>query len=34
MIIFYFAELVKIVLSFLLALLQVDTQIASALRPW
>lgn len=34
MIVFYFAELAKIVLSFLLALLQVDTQIASALRPW
>ena len=34
MIVFYFAELAQIVLSFLLALLQVDTKIASALRLW
>jgi hypothetical protein len=30
----YVVELAKIALSFLLALLQVDAQIASALRPW
>lgn len=34
MIEFYFAELAQIVLSCLLALLQVDAQIAAALRPW
>ena len=34
MIVFYFTELARIALSFLLALLQVDAQIAAALRPW
>jgi hypothetical protein len=34
MIDFYFVELAQIVLSFLLALLQVDAQIAAALRLW
>ena len=34
MIDFYFAELAQVVLSFLLALLQMDAQIAAALRLW
>jgi hypothetical protein len=34
MIDFYFVELAQVVLSLLLALLQVDAQIASALRLW
>jgi hypothetical protein len=34
MIDFYFLELAQVVLSFLLALLQVDAQIAATLRFW
>jgi hypothetical protein len=34
MIDFYFIELAEIALSYLLALLQVDAQIAAALLPW
>ena len=34
MIDFYFIELAEVVLSYLLALLQADAQIAAALLPW
>ncbi len=34
MIDFYFIELAEVVLSYMLALLQVDAQIAAALLPW
>ena len=34
MIDFYFTELAQVVLSYLLALLQADAQIAAALRLW
>lgn len=31
---FYFAELAQLILSLMLDLLQVNAQIAAALRPW
>jgi hypothetical protein len=31
---FYYAELAQLILSLLLALLQVNSHIAAALRPW
>ena len=34
MIDFYFAELIQLILSLLLSLLQVGSHIASALLPW
>jgi hypothetical protein len=34
MIDFYFIEFAELILSFLLALLQADAQIAAALLPW
>ena len=34
MIDFYFIEFAEVILSFLLALLQADAQIAAALLPW